>query len=224
MSPGQANATSKYAVFSEYGFIDTYRWIYFETTLYGDPETPLQVGQIGGVRGTVQTPGGQGVAGDMVFLDMNPTGSPRFQHGQSGLDQRAAEHSGRRHVQLDAHDERPGRLLTNVTVTLNMTWPWDSDLTAYLVSPAGTSVELFANVGGSGQNFTGTTLSDQAGTSIATAAAPFTGTFQPQGVLGTFDGGQPNGTWTLQINNDWNTDTARSTVGRSPSPRRNRAR
>ncbi len=80
-------------------------------------------------------------------------------------------------------------------------------MTAYLVSPAGTSVELFANVGGSGQNFTNTTLSDQAGTSIATAAAPFTGTFQPQGVLGTFDGGQPNGTWTLQINNDWNTDS-----------------
>ena len=149
------------------------------------------------------------MAGDTVFLDMNQNGT---------LDSSTANPAST-DVPLSMPDAGTfnstlttsglAGLVTDVTVTLNMTWPWDSDLTAYLISPAGTSVELFANVGGSGQNFTGTTFSDQAGTSIATAAAPFTGTFQPQGVLGTLDGGQPNGTWTLQINNDWNTDSGK---------------
>ncbi len=75
VSPGQANAYSKVANLASAYADGMMRWIGFETTLYGDPQTPLQVGQIGEVHGTVQTPGGQGVAGDTVFLDMNQNGT-----------------------------------------------------------------------------------------------------------------------------------------------------
>ncbi len=91
--------------------------------LYGDPETPLQVGQIGEVRGTVQTPGGQGVAGDTVFLDMNQNGT---------LDSSTANPAST-NVPLSMPEQGTfnstlttsslAGLITNVTVTLNITWP-----------------------------------------------------------------------------------------------------
>src|SRR5262249_16987288 len=90
-------------------------------------------------------------------------------------------------------------VVTDVNVKLDISHPSDSDLQAYLTSPAGTKVTLFANIGGMGQNFTSTVLDDEAAVSIANGTAPFTGSFQPQGLLGSIDGQTPNGTWTLTI-------------------------
>jgi len=90
--------------------------------------------------------------------------------------------------------------IADVTVTLNITHTRDSDLTAYLIGPDGTQVTLFSKVGGTGQNFTNTTLSDAAATSITAGTAPFTGTFRPSpGALSAFDGKAANGTWTLKV-------------------------
>ena len=52
--------------------------------------------------------------------------------------------------------------LPGVTVSLNITFPVDPDLTAELVSPNGTIIPLFTHVGNGSNtaNFTGTTLSD----------------------------------------------------------------
>lgn len=75
-----------------------------------------------------------------------------------------------------------------------------SDLTATLVSPAGTAVTLFSGVGSAfDADFTGTVLSDSASTPIAAGTAPFTGLFQPQSPLATFAGEDPNGTWVLTV-------------------------
>lgn len=63
-------------------------------------------------------------------------------------------------------------------------------------------MELFTYVGGTGNNFTNTTLDDDAATSITAGAAPFTGTFRPEGSLATFNGLNPNGTWALRITDD----------------------
>jgi len=90
-------------------------------------------------------------------------------------------------------------VVTDVNVSLDITHTFDGDLQVFLTSPTGTKVTLFANVGGAGQNFTGTTLDDEAPLIITGGAAPFTGIFQPQGLLSNFDGGVPNGTWTLTI-------------------------
>jgi subtilisin-like proprotein convertase family protein len=87
----------------------------------------------------------------------------------------------------------------DVDVTLDITHTFDGDLVITLISPAGTSVSLAVNVGGSGDNFTGTTFDDEAGTPIAAGAAPFTGSFIPSFPLSAFDGAPMDGTWTLRV-------------------------
>ena len=97
--------------------------------------------------------------------------------------------------------------ISDVDVTLNITHTWDSDLAAYLISPLGSRVELFAGVGSDGDNFTNTVLDDEAGTAIAAGTAPFTGNYRPVGSLAAFDGQLPNGTWQLEITDAWGGDT-----------------
>lgn len=90
-------------------------------------------------------------------------------------------------------------LLTDVNVTLNITHTWDSDLAILLVSPAGTRVQLVNNRGGSGDNFTGTILDDEAAVAIGVGAAPFAGTFRPETPLSALDGENGNGQWRLEL-------------------------
>jgi subtilisin-like proprotein convertase family protein len=89
--------------------------------------------------------------------------------------------------------------LLDVDVALDITHPYDQDLNVYLVSPQGTRVELFTGVGGTGANFTGTTLDDEASRTIASAGAPFSGSFKPEGLLSALDGQRIAGTWKLEI-------------------------
>jgi subtilisin-like proprotein convertase family protein len=95
----------------------------------------------------------------------------------------------------------------DVTVGLTITSPSDSSLSATLVSPSGTEVPLFANVGGNGQNFTNTVFDDAAETSITAGTAPFTGTYQPVGKLANLIGSNVSGVWTLQITNNSQTSS-----------------
>ena len=93
-----------------------------------------------------------------------------------------------------------GGAISNVTITLSITHARDGDLAAYLISPDGTTVTLFDGVGSNGDNFTNTTLSDQAAVSITSGSPPFTGTYHPSpGSLSAFDGQAANGTWTLEV-------------------------
>ncbi len=98
-------------------------------------------------------------------------------------------------------------IITDVNVTFDIDHTYDADLNLTLVSPAGTRVKLFGDLGGSGDNFRNTTLDDEAATSIAAAAAPFTGTFRPQNPLSAFDGEVSAGKWTLEITDDATGDT-----------------
>ena len=76
---------------------------------------------------------------------------------------------------------------TSMSVTLNIQHTYDGDLSAYLVSPSGTTVELFSHVGGSGDNFTEHDLRRLGrARRSASGTAPFTGTFQPEGHLCRF--------------------------------------
>ena len=93
----------------------------------------------------------------------------------------------------------PG-VVTNITVSLDISHPFDSDLVVDLISPTGRIVNLFTGVGGSGDNFSGTILDDAAATAISSGVAPFIGSFRPLQPLSTLIGGTPNGTWTLRIN------------------------
>jgi subtilisin-like proprotein convertase family protein len=95
-------------------------------------------------------------------------------------------------------------VIEDLNVTVNLQHTYDRDLDVFLISPSGARVELFSDVGGNGDNFTGTTLDDEAATSItaATATAPFTGSFRPEGLLSAFDGENAQGVWKLEVTDD----------------------
>jgi uncharacterized repeat protein (TIGR01451 family) len=98
--------------------------------------------------------------------------------------------------------------LTNVNVgPLTITHTFDADLDVFLISPAGTRVELFTDVGGSGNNFTGTVLDDETVYPIAINSAPFAWTFSPEGVLADLNGQSSSGQWRLEVTDDYAVDS-----------------
>ena len=97
----------------------------------------------------------------------------------------------------------------DLTLTLNIASSKDSDLSAVLIAPDGvTEVPLFSNIGGAGKNFTNTVFDDAAETPITAGAAPFTGTYQPVGLLSSLIGKVAEGNWTLQITDNSKTSTS----------------
>lgn len=103
----------------------------------------------------------------------------------------------------------PSTLTSGVVVSarVNITHPYVGDLVLYLISPSGTSLTLSNRRGGSGDNFVNTVFTMSATTSIASAAAPFTGNFIPDGNISTYSG-NANGTWQLRA-----VDAAGSDIG-----------
>ncbi|MGF1459570.1 MAG: proprotein convertase P-domain-containing protein [Leptolyngbyaceae cyanobacterium] len=89
--------------------------------------------------------------------------------------------------------------LQRIAVTINVVHTFTSDLRISLVAPSGETVLLVGNEGGSGDNFFETTFDDAAGVAIVQGTAPFQGTFRPEQPLTPLLIGDPNGTWTLQI-------------------------
>jgi subtilisin-like proprotein convertase family protein len=94
---------------------------------------------------------------------------------------------------------------------LNITHTYDDDLDVYLISPASTRVELFTDIGGSGNNFVGTAFDDESFYPIAlndnAGYAPFTWTFSPEGVLADLNGESSSGQWRLEVTDDEGGDT-----------------
>jgi Ca2+-binding RTX toxin-like protein len=97
-------------------------------------------------------------------------------------------------------------IIADLNVWLNITHTFDRDLSAYLIGPDGTSVELFANVGSSGDNFQSTQLDDEATTTISSGTAPFSGSYRPSQALSVFDGMNTAGVWNLKVVDNANGD------------------
>jgi len=93
-------------------------------------------------------------------------------------------------------------VIDELTVKVNISHDWDSELDVYLIAPDGTRVELFTNVGGSQDNFTDTILDDGASLSIAEGSAPFTGSYRPEGSLDALAGKDIQGEWVLELTDD----------------------
>lgn len=89
--------------------------------------------------------------------------------------------------------------IADIDVRINITHTYDSDLYITLVSPTGSMIVLSNRRGGSGDNFNNTVFSDEAATSIVNGAAPFAGTYRPEGLLSTYDGKSANGTWQVRV-------------------------
>ncbi len=103
-----------------------------------------------------------------------------------------------------------GNLYSNyglVSVTLNITHPYDGDLEIVLISPNGIQTILSSNNGGSGDNYTNTVFNMGAGTSITAGAAPFTGSYIPEQSFYAQNVGQNgNGVWQLCITDEVSVD------------------
>jgi subtilisin-like proprotein convertase family protein len=92
-------------------------------------------------------------------------------------------------------------------ICMNITHSYDNDLLIKLVSPAGSTVVLIQNIGGSGNNFLGTCLGMD-GTAFTNAQPPYGGIFFPVGEVSSFNNGQnPNGTWLLIVTDVSSPDT-----------------
>ncbi len=100
-------------------------------------------------------------------------------------------------------------LVDDVNITFNITHPSASDIDMTLTSPL--NIVLFTDRGSTGNDFIDTTLDDEAAEEIpsSSSAAPFTGSFQPEGgpALFALDGVSASGTYSLQVVDDANNNT-----------------
>jgi subtilisin-like proprotein convertase family protein len=97
-------------------------------------------------------------------------------------------------------------VITDVNVNVNITHTWDSDLNISLISPAGTIIDLSSGNGGQGDNYTNTIFDQQATTLVTAGAAPFTGSFIPEGNLSLLNGELSGGNWTIRVADTANLD------------------
>jgi subtilisin-like proprotein convertase family protein len=96
-------------------------------------------------------------------------------------------------------------LIRDLDVQISITHSNVGFLDGYLTGPDGQRIELFSEVGGSGNHFDQTIFDDQAQLPINKASAPFRGTFLPEGLLkrepglSVFNGKSAKGVWQLVI-------------------------
>jgi subtilisin-like proprotein convertase family protein len=153
--------------------------------------------------------GEYGFYGVTVYHDVN--NNAQFDSGLASIFAPAFElpraiRDGQTTVSRIVVEDMPGNV-RDVDVTVYIQHPYTFDLEAVLISPAGTEVPLFFDVGledffGRSEDFTGTVLDDEAAMHIQDGEPPFPGRYQPDGFLSDVDGEPMNGTWTLMIT-DW---------------------
>jgi subtilisin family serine protease/subtilisin-like proprotein convertase family protein len=96
--------------------------------------------------------------------------------------------------------------LTDINVQVNIAHPFAPDIEMTLIAPNGQRIALAFDRGGNGGDFNNTIFDDQATTAISAGAAPFTGSFRPEQPLSVLNGTNPNGTWGLEITDDFAND------------------
>ncbi len=109
-------------------------------------------------------------------------------------------------------------LITDVNVYVDISHTSIGDLEIYLQSPLGTIVQIYDQECLIFQDDLEATFDDEAATAIGATCPPAGGTYQPSFPLSAFDGEDPNGIWTLTVDdilildsgtlNDWSLQIA----------------
>ena len=175
--------------------------------MLNDVVPPPPSGSISGVvyndlnENGVRDAGEAGLAGWTIYQDLNNNG--RFDNGAITIPSTnvpvAISDQGTPTIVSNLVVSNAPASISDINVTVNIQHTWDRDLIVTLISPTEQQIQLFNRVGSSGDNFTNTTLDDEASQSITAGTAPFTGSFRPQQPLSALDGINPNGTWQLRI-------------------------
>lgn len=96
-------------------------------------------------------------------------------------------------------------IISDVNVQLSITHNFVSFLDAYVTGPDGQRVELFTEIGGSGDHFNNTIFDDQARYPISRGRYPYKGSYLPEALerkqpgLSQFNGTSAKGVWQLII-------------------------
>ena len=96
-------------------------------------------------------------------------------------------------------------LISDLNVQISITHSHVGYLDAYLTGPDGQRVELFTEVGGSGDHFEKTIFDDQGAQTISKGKAPFVGAYRPEALdkrqpaLSSFGGKSVKGVWQLVV-------------------------
>ena len=187
----------------------------FEAAIAGLAIAPTKVGTIDGEKwndengNQIKDPSEPGLEGWVVYLDLNNDGILNSTNDQNinvvapDLPQPLQDLTA---VKSELFFSQVGQIV-DIDVTVGMTHTYDADMKVTLISPSGTRILLFQDVGGSGDNFTFTTLDDEASTDIGNGSAPFTNSFRPQELLSALDGEDAHGIWQLELYDDAPNDT-----------------
>ena len=95
--------------------------------------------------------------------------------------------------------------VNDINVTINLTHSYISDLTATLISPAGTQIQLFSNACG-GSDDVSVAFDDSGSVLVCGNYPAMSGVFAPAQSLSAFAGESSLGNWTLRIRDAFNQD------------------
>ncbi|XXY46469.1 proprotein convertase P-domain-containing protein [Sorangium sp. So ce269] len=98
-------------------------------------------------------------------------------------------------------------VIRRVSLELDITHPFDGDIDVSLTSPAGSTVEVSSDNGGSGDNYRGTIFDMGCAAPVTSAMAPFRGCYRPEASFAALLSGPANGTWTLRVGDDAGSDS-----------------
>ncbi|WP_291137795.1 reprolysin-like metallopeptidase [Flavobacterium sp. UBA7663] len=100
-----------------------------------------------------------------------------------------------------------GGLISDVNITMNVSHTWINDMTATLISPSGTQVQLFAQPCTSASILNINATFDDSGSNVVCGTNPgISGTVRSSQLLSAFNGQNSTGTWTLRILDSFNQD------------------
>lgn len=143
-------------------------------------------------------------AGNVAVDDNNPDGytfrtlkntTPTYDAGDTPVSIPDNSSPGATSVITVADD----KAVVDLDVLVDITHTYDGDISLHLEGPNSIEIVLANRRGSSGDNFTATIFDDEATTPITSGSAPFTGSFQPEEPLATFDGVIAAGDWTLRV-------------------------
>ena len=100
----------------------------------------------------------------------------------------------------------PGATVNWVTTDMDISHTWVSDLNVSIVSPSGTSVTVFAGACGTGDDVDAFFSDDNANPFACGGTPVISGDLQPQSPFAAFVGEDVNGTWTVNVADNFGAD------------------